>query len=704
MKKRILSLFLACAMLAGSMGAVNVSAAEYSRVSVHDPSVVKLSDGSYYIIGSHLGAARSSDLMNWSDTANSTRGTKNTTYFSNIYSDLATPEKWANTSSGYDLSGNLWAPDIVYNPVMKKYCMYLSVNGENWHSSIVLCTADNIDGPYKYKGTIVYSGFETKPANSANSYKNTDVEKVLGSNPDLSRYLTSAGRWNADYGTNAIDPGVFYDESGKLWMVYGSWFGGIYMLELDENTGLRDYNVKYSTTANSSDAYMGKKVAGGHWSSGEGPYIEYMCPPGSSKGYYYMFLSYGFFHPNGGYNMRIYRSANPDGPYVDEKGRSPIFTSNVDNIGADYGTRLMSNYKWSCNTNSRKAQGHNSVLMDDDGKLFVIYHTKFGGLGLLHQVRVNQLIMNKDGWISAAPYEYSGETLSKTGHTTAAIAGDYELIIHDQNQGYRTDWSDAENNDNYVKIATPVSIKLGTDGKISGSKSGTWSVEKNSPYATFTIDNKTYKGAFFVQADESDSKVQKMTFTATGNNMCIWGSKKTAYNSDEDMPDRTSSAQAVYKAPSKTNTTSNVKIGNTDFISGVSYTITSRFSEKALDLPNGETADGTNIQQWEVLGGSPQQWRIHDEGSGYCSFLSMVDEDKAMTVKNGNVELAAYTGADTQNSNLSRNAALTALSQNLRASALMYTTGVRKTAAISPNTTTGAATASFGTLHPFIPR
>ncbi len=24
-----------------------------------------------------------------------------------------------------------------------------------------------------------------------------------------------------------------YDEDGKLWMIYGSWFGGIYMMELD---------------------------------------------------------------------------------------------------------------------------------------------------------------------------------------------------------------------------------------------------------------------------------------------------------------------------------------------------------------------------------------------------------------------------------------------------------------------------------------
>lgn len=621
---------------------------EPTRVSVHDPSIVKLEDESYYIIGSHLAAARSKDLINWNYTANSNAGTTRTTFFNNIYTDLQKPMAWSNTSTNYDLSGNLWAPDILWNPVLKKYCMYLSVNGDQWHSSIVLCTADNIDGPYKYVDTIVYSGFETKPLNSANSYKNTDVERVLGNDPDLSRYLTSEGRWNAEYGTNAIDPCVFYDEEGKLRMVYGSWFGGIFMLELDENTGLRDYNVVYETKNNASDAYMGKKVAGGHWASGEGPYIEYMCPPGSSRGYYYLFLSYGYFHPNGGYNMRIYRSSSPEGPYVDEKGNSAIFNRvGIDNIGSDYGVRLMSNYKWSCNTNSRKAQGHNSVIMDDDGKLFVVYHTKFGGLGLLHEVRVNQLIMNEDGWLSATAYEYKGESLSKKGHTLQAIAGDYEFIIHSQYQGYKPEWSDSDNNDTVVDIATPISIKLTADGKVSGDKTGTWTVDENSPYMSITIDNITYKGAFIVQEDESVNNVKKLTFTATGNNICVWGSKKTAYDLSEDMVD-TQKTPSYYNMGVTSSLSKNKYIENTTLLSGIPYIITNRFSGKVLDLTNGIVEEGTNIQQWELLGGSPQQWRLVDEGDGYCRISSMVDEDMSVTIENGNVVLSKYKGKDNQ--------------------------------------------------------
>lgn len=34
-------------------------------VSVHDPSIYKSQDGTYYITGSHIASAKSSDLINW---------------------------------------------------------------------------------------------------------------------------------------------------------------------------------------------------------------------------------------------------------------------------------------------------------------------------------------------------------------------------------------------------------------------------------------------------------------------------------------------------------------------------------------------------------------------------------------------------------------------------------------------------------------
>lgn len=38
--------------------------------AVHDPSVIRDDDGTFYVFGSHLAAARSTDLMNWQYIAN----------------------------------------------------------------------------------------------------------------------------------------------------------------------------------------------------------------------------------------------------------------------------------------------------------------------------------------------------------------------------------------------------------------------------------------------------------------------------------------------------------------------------------------------------------------------------------------------------------------------------------------------------------
>lgn len=649
--KKTAALLLSGMMLLSSQISIDASAANHARVSVHDPSIIKLDDGSYYIIGSHLGAARSDDLGSWTPTANSNAGTKNTTFFKDIYTDLAVPAAWSSPSNAnYDLSGNLWAPDIVYNEVMEKYCMYLSINGDNYKSSIVLCTADNIDGPYTYVDTIVYSGFNNS---STFNYSKTDVPKVLGDNPDLSRYLDSKGEWNPNYGTNAIDPAVFYDENGSLWMIYGSWFGGLFMLDLDENTGLRDYTVKYDTVADVSDAYMGIKAAGGHWVSGEGPYIEYMEDPNTGKGYYYLFVSYGCFNNDGGYNMRIFRSSSPTGPYVDQKGNSAIYTKGGNNIGGNVGMRLMSNYQWNCNDRPNKAQGHNSVLMDDDGKLFVIYHNKFNDNYGFHEVRVHQLIMNSDGWPVAAPYEYvPGEEVSAVGHTMAAVTGDYEFIFHKLNQKIVADQTTSGDN---AEVEHSQNITLNADGSVTGDVTGNWTMENGSANMTFTYGGVTYKGSFIVQTDESAEMIRKMTFTATGNNTCIWGSKKTAYDFSEDMADAVNAdSKLVYNMESVQGAGVGTKIPGTELLSGIPYSITSKFNGKSLDLKDGETKDGTQIQQWTFTGGSHQEWRLTAVDDTYCKILSMKDESKCIAIDGNdaadglNVTLQTYIGTDNQ--------------------------------------------------------
>ena len=100
-------------------------------------------------------------------------------------------------------------------------------------------------------------------------------------------------------------------------MVYGSWSGGMFLLELDETTG--EVIHPDADPENNVDPYFGKKLLGGGHKSIEGPYILY----DEVSGYYYLFVSYGSLVSNGGYQIRVFRSETVDGEYVDMNGKYP---------------------------------------------------------------------------------------------------------------------------------------------------------------------------------------------------------------------------------------------------------------------------------------------------------------------------------------------------------------------------------------------
>jgi len=434
-------------------------------------------------------------------------------------------------NGSYDISGNLWAPDVIWNPTMNKWCMYLSINGDNANCSIVLLTSDNIEGPYLYEGPVVFSGFNI---GSSQSYKYTDLEIALGTQTSLpDRYnVGNLSGWRQRW-PNAIDPCVFYDESGKLWMSYGSWHGGIFMLELDEKTGLRDYDVTYTYTEGSKgaddvreDPYFGKKIAGGRHVSGEASYIKYI------DGYYYLYVTYGGLNANAGYQMRVFRSANPDGPYSDpyHSGAVAIYDEARVNYGpdgtrkTDRGENIFGAYgDWgymATGDDSERSQGHNSVITNGD-QTFMVYHTRFQNRGEGHELRVHQVFKNSDGWLCAAPFEYTGETVTNTQIkttqqiSTADIPGNYKVMLHTLNLDHAN-----------KQLTTPVDIELKSDGSITGDMTGSWSITAGTSYISITVGGKTYKGVMIEQTMEPTTQtVAAFTAMTTSNGNTLWGYK-----------------------------------------------------------------------------------------------------------------------------------------------------------------------------------
>ena len=533
-----------------------------SVVSIHDPSVVYC-NGQYYIWGSHLGVASSRDLVTFTPltATNQTFALPNGTRcdFYTAFNEQTVKQvinyngetvdfpqvdaeawcSWYAENKDTWVEGNMWAPDIIWNETMRKWCMYMSLNGDRWASVIVLLTSPSATGPFTYQGPVVMGGFNGE--STAPNYKNTDMEIALGTQAKLPARYNQKGNWGT-YWPNCIDPCVFFDEEGEMWLIYGSWSGGIFMLKLDKETGLRDYTYTYVSDYDTkgangvSDPYFGKKIAGGYYVSGEGSYIQHIGE------YYYLFMSYGGFapggfdaegKPQGGYEMRIFRSERPDGPYVDASGVTATYTGYQMNYGSgaktNRGVKLMDAYNgWGLQDVGERSQGHNSACQDDLGRSFVVYHTKFNNGTAGHLVRVHQLFLNEKGWLVAAPFCYRGENVtdadiaSKSLFSNEEIIGDYHFLTHP----YRQDFTVFEEQ-------MPSTITLQADGKVTGAQTGTWSIKEGTSYLTLRLGSSVYYGVVVEQdvngATASGFKTSSMkaiAFTAVGNNgVPVWGYK-----------------------------------------------------------------------------------------------------------------------------------------------------------------------------------
>jgi arabinan endo-1,5-alpha-L-arabinosidase len=101
---------------------------------------------------------------------------------------------------------------------------------------------------------------------------------------------------------NAIDPGVFLDPTdGRLWMVYGSYFGYIRLVELDPKTGQR---------LNANDKPVDLAI------NCEASILIF------HEGWYYLLATHGSCcrGAESGYNIRVGRSRKVAGPYIDHMG------------------------------------------------------------------------------------------------------------------------------------------------------------------------------------------------------------------------------------------------------------------------------------------------------------------------------------------------------------------------------------------------
>jgi arabinan endo-1,5-alpha-L-arabinosidase len=312
-------------VVAGVPTAQPASAASYpnpgtvtGNITVHDPSMVRGTDGVYYLFSTHNGIE--------------IRTSTDRTAFTRVGSVLPNGATWASayTSNVKDL----WAPDVSFHT--GTYYLYYAVSsfGSN-HSAIGLATSTTAKaGSWTDRG-VVYT------SSSGGSY-------------------------------NAIDPGLLVDTTGTWWLVFGSFWTGIKMIQIDPATGkqLASNTTRYNIAQRPSP------------DAEEAPVIVH------HGSFYYLFVSWDYCcrGTSSTYRVMVGRSSSVTGPYVDRNGTAMTSGGGTE-ILATHGTVI--------------GPGGQSVLSDSDHDLLV-YHYYDGNANGLNKLGINFL-----GWDSASwPYVF----------------------------------------------------------------------------------------------------------------------------------------------------------------------------------------------------------------------------------------------------------------------------------------------------------
>lgn len=455
----------------------------------HDPSLVTVGD-EHYVFGSHLAAAKTDDFLQWEQVANHV--TPDNPLFDDVTTELAETFAWAE-------SDTLWAADVIQLEADGKFYMYYNAcEGSSPRSALGVAVADSVDGPYEDLGILLRSGHRDGEGPSEDG---TPYDPLVH--------------------PNAIDPDVFYDAEGRLWMVYGSFSGGIFILEMDPATGLPLPDQGYGT-----------HLTGGNHSRIEGPAMMYS----PETEYYYLFTSFGGLDADAGYNMRVMRSKNPDGPFVDAVGHDmrevhsdpdlPVF----DDVTIEpYGVKVMGNYLFQREVGApgtgigdgKVSPGHNTTYVDPEtGEMLLIFHSRFPQQGERHQIRVHEMSMNADGWPVAAPYRYAGGN-DTDKFLRKQLVGDYRFIEHDKTIS--------------PEIRTASTVTLRQNGTVTGAVDGRWRLYgKNRLH--LDVDGHEYDGVVSREWEPTAGR-WVTTFSVVGpEGVPLWGSARAPL-SDQEVVD-----------------------------------------------------------------------------------------------------------------------------------------------------------------------
>jgi arabinan endo-1,5-alpha-L-arabinosidase len=286
-------------------------------VRVHDPSTIVKCKEHYWVFytGRGIPSYRSIDMVEWEAGP----------------PVFEAAPAWVPEAVPENRNMYFWAPDIIC--VNGQYLIYYSVSSFGKNTSAIALATNSTLNPQDPK------------------FRWTDGGIVIQSR------LTNE--------FNAIDPALFRDQNGTLWMSFGSFWSGIKMIELDPATGKR--------ITPDSPIY-----ALAHHDTIEAPFLYHQ------GGRYYLFVNWGICcrGTNSTYEIRVGRADTVTGPYRDREGRDLLFGG---------GTRLLGT------EDVFIGPGH-AGIWHENGKHWLSFHFYNGAQRGLSTYAIRPLSWDNQGW------------------------------------------------------------------------------------------------------------------------------------------------------------------------------------------------------------------------------------------------------------------------------------------------------------------
>jgi arabinan endo-1,5-alpha-L-arabinosidase len=304
-----------------------------------------------------------------------------------------------DNGEGYRPTFGFWAPYTEY--VDGEYRMYYSATKAfgSSESRIWLAVAKSPEGPFENRGVVMDT-------------------------------------WNTpDTDPNAIDAHVCDTEQGKKYFIYGSFFGGIFMKELDKNTGMPiNPDVHYQGIC------IAKKPVDSYIDGPEGAAIIY----NPQTEYYYLFVSYGWLGDD--YDIRVGRSKDITGPYLDYSGDSMTDHALGMKMAGSYCFKALHPHAGNDSEGWEfagfRGPGHGvPFYAPEKDEYFFVHHVRDGAQIFCmkeenrQSFKMHYMVIRRmyfvDGWPLFSPEPYAGEpsTVTKLSDKKELLSENWEWII-----------------------------------------------------------------------------------------------------------------------------------------------------------------------------------------------------------------------------------------------------------------------------------